>query len=217
MRLTLPCLAAAALAFGAEIPIDVPKLQPRNVKVEAVNYQGRAATRISDAATSDLPDGSRLAIVTGTDFEDGTIEIDVAGDSLPGVSPVARGFTGIAFRVANDGASYECFYLRPKNGRSEDQAQRNHSTQYESIPEFPWRRLRKETPSVYESYVDLVAGAWTKVKIVVKGKTARLYVNAVEQPALIINELKHGESKCAVALWIDAGTRAHFANLKITK
>jgi signal peptidase I len=41
--------------------------------------------------------------------------------------------------------------------------------------------LRKEFPEKYESYVDLVAGEWTRVKIEVRGEKARLYVNGVEQ------------------------------------
>ena len=43
-----------------------------------------------------------------------------------------------------------------------------------SHPDQPWHRLRKESPGVYESYVDLVPGEWTRVKIVVAGTTARL-------------------------------------------
>ena len=46
-----------------------------------------------------------------------------------------------------------------------------------SHPDHPWHRLRKESPGVYESYVDLVPGEWTRVKIVVTGATARLYVH----------------------------------------
>jgi hypothetical protein len=39
-----------------------------------------------------------------------------------------------------------------------DQLQRNHSTQYMSMPGFPWDKLRSKTASKYESYVDLVPG-----------------------------------------------------------
>ena len=76
--------------------------------------------------------------------------------------------------------------------------------------------LRKEFPGKYESYVDLVAGEWTKVKIEVRGEKARLYVNGVEQPALLVNDLKQGQSKGAIALWIGSGTVAHFSNVRIS-
>jgi hypothetical protein len=76
-----------------------------------------------------------------------------------------------------DALHFECFYIRPKNGRSEDQLQRKHSTQYISIPGFPWDKLRSETPGKYESYVDPLPGLWTKIKIQVVGQTASLFVN----------------------------------------
>jgi hypothetical protein len=49
---------------------------------------------------------------------------------------------------------------------------RNHSTQYTAFPAFPWHKLRNENPGVYESYVDLVPGEWTHVKIEVDGTQA---------------------------------------------
>ena len=56
----------------------------------------------------------------------------------------SRGFVGVAFRVAADQSRFECIYLRPTNGRVEDQVRRNHSVQYISVPGFPWPFLRKE-------------------------------------------------------------------------
>ena len=76
-------------------------------------------------------------VFTGSQFEDGLIEDDVAGDRIPGAKEVARGFVGIAFRVAQYGPTFEAFYLLPYNGRSDDQLQRNHSAQYISSPEYP--------------------------------------------------------------------------------
>jgi hypothetical protein len=94
-----------------------------------------------------------------------------------------------------DRPHFERFYIRPKNGRSEDQLQRNHATQYISIPGFPWDKLRRETPGKYESYVDLVLGRWTELKIEVRGETAKLYVNGGAQPTLIVNDLKQPSVK----------------------
>ncbi len=214
--LALTAVFGISLAQTRSIAIEpLARLKLQNVKAETVKYQGRAAVRITDAVAQNLPDGERLAIVTGTSFEDGVIEAELTGDALPGTPETVRGFTGIAFRVAPDGAKYECFYLRPRNGRSEDQTQRNHSTQYMSFPDFPWPRLRSETPSKYESYVDLVPGAWTRIKIEVHADKARLYVNGAGQPTLIVNDLKHGQSKGAIALWIGPGVVAHFANLTV--
>ena len=160
-------------------------------------------------------DQAALAILKGTSFKDGTIEVELAGLPAAGAAETARGFVGIAFRVNGD--RFECFYLRPTNGRSDDQLRRNHSTQYVSEPEFPWQRLRQEKPGMYESYVDLEPGAWTRLKIVVTGTKARLFVHDAPQPALVVNDLKLGETQGAVALWIGPGTEAYFSNLRITR
>ena len=193
----------------------VDKLELHNVKADLVTYRGAAAVRIADSAATDVGDEGRLALVPGTPFQDGTIEVTVAGETVADAPDLARGFVGIAFRVT-DAAHFECFYIRPTNGRSEDQLRRNHSTQYISIPGFPWNKLRSETPGKYESYVDLVPGQWTKIKIQVVGQTARLYVNGAGQPVLIVNDLKQPLAKGRIALWIGPGTIAHFADLKIT-
>jgi hypothetical protein len=135
---------------------------------EVVTYRGRRAVRLSSLPAREGSDEGLLAILNGLDFRDGTIEVEVAGSPRPGVSPDMRGFIGIAFRLQPDGSRFEQLFLRPTNGRAEDQLRRNHSVQYASIPEFPWYRLRKESPGMYESYVDLEAGAWTKLKIAIR-------------------------------------------------
>lgn len=203
---------------GQEIALGAAdKLELRNVKAEKVSYQGRAALRVTDAAAADVDDAERLAIIPGTSFQDGTIEVSLSGDTLANAAAQARGFVGIAFRVSGNGSHFECFYLRPKNGRAEDQLQRNHSTQYISVPGFPWNKLRAESPGKYESYVDLVAGQWTKVKIEVSGTKTRLYVNGADQPTLIVNDLKQAPAKGAIALWVGPGTIAHFSGLKVSQ
>jgi hypothetical protein len=199
-----------------KLPLDAATLKLANVKAEPVTWKGRAALRVTDTAPDSVPDGERYAVIPASDFQDGVIELDLTGDTLPNKGPFYRGFTGIAFRMSA-GNRYEAFYLRPKNGRSEDQEQRNHSAQYISHPEFHWQKLRQETPSRYETYVDLVPGEWNHMKIEVHGDKARLYVNGAAQPTLIVNDLKHGASKGALALWIGPGTVAHFANLQVTQ
>jgi hypothetical protein len=217
IALLAACLSGQAIGQSSqEIRLNtVDNLELRNVKAEIATYRGRQAVRITDGAPPDSGDDDRLAIVKGTSFTNGTIEVDLSGDTAANAPPLARGFVGIAFRVA-DRAHFECFYIRPKNGRADDQLQRNHSTQYISIPGFPWNKLRSETPGKYESYVDLVPGEWTKIRIQVSGQTAKLYVNGADQPALIVNDLKQPVTNGAIALWVGPGTIAHFAGLKIT-
>ena len=157
-----------------------------------------------------------LAVIEGLEFANGVIEAEVAGEPGPGAGGGARGFVGIAFRLQNDMRTYDAFYLRPTNGRAEDQERRNHAAQYISHPEWTWFRLRRETPSKYESYVDLVPGQWTPIRIEVRDNRARLFVHGQEHPTLIVNDVKTGASaKGAVALWIGPGTIAHFRNVTV--
>jgi len=188
-------------------------------KAEIASYQGRRALRLVNdrgLTVHSMPAGDQsLAIVETSEFKDGTIEADLAGLPLKGSSDSARGFVGIAFRVRDHGSRYEAFFLRMTNGRADDQLRRNHSTQYVQQPDFTWKRLRDENPGVYESYVDLDADVWTRIKIVVAGTKASLYVNGSAQPCLIVNDLKMGETHGQVALFTGWDTEAYFSNLTI--
>lgn len=196
------------------LPLVMSRLELHNVKAEATTYSGRAAMHITDSNPG-LGDEGRLAIVRGSSFRDGTIEADISGDTAPNAPASMRGFVGIAFRVSADGPHFECFYLRPKNGRSKDQVQRSHAVQYISIPGFGWQILRTENPGEYESYADIAPGQWTHVKISVAGSRARLYVNGAQQPVLVVNALKQRTATGSIALWVGPGTIAYFSNLTV--
>jgi hypothetical protein len=65
--------------------------------------------------------------------------------------------------------------------------------------------------------VDLVPGDWTKLKVEVSGNKARLYVHDAPQPVLVVNDLKLGDGKGMVALWVGVGTEAYFTNLRLSE
>jgi hypothetical protein len=218
---------AAAARQARHYPLEsADGLRLHNVAAEPATLQGKKGLRVTVSEDAQrrfqrmTPEEQarfeQLASIDGLDFANGVIEAEIAGAPAPGAPEGARGFVGIAFRLQNDMTSYDAFYLRPTNGRADDQERRNHAVQYISHPDWPWFRLRKETPSRYESYVDLVAGVWTKIKIEIRGDRARLYVHGQEQPTLMVNDLKSGaQGKGAVALWLDRGTVAHFRNLTV--
>ena len=240
-------LAFAGSAAAQTYALDSAEgFELHNAKAESVTFEGKKAIRVvtSDEAAERIAAARRaaqarrknsgggrrgpgageanrvnhLVISPVKDFSSGTIEVDLAGQPGEGSGGGARGFVGVAFRLQPDNKTYDTFYLRPTNGRAEDQERRNHSAQYISHPEWPWFRFRSETPSRYESYVDIEPAKWIHVKIEVDGEKARLYVDGREQPTLIVNDLKSGaDAKGAVALWFEGSTVAHFANLKITK
>lgn len=205
----------AAFSLLLAMPLaaqTVDRLESRNATIAAATFKGRAAVQV--VAAPDAENATSYAIVKDTAFRDGTIEVDLAGQPGAGAGSGARGFIGIAFRLQGD--TYEYIYLRPTNGRADDQVRRNHSTQYGAHPDFDFARLRKDAPEKYESYVDLEPGIWTKFTIVVDGRTARLYVHGADQPCLVVNDLKLEPRSGAVALWVGPGTEGYFANLKIT-
>ena len=143
----------------------------------------------------------------------GTIEASIAGKPAASAGPAARGFIGIAFRL--QGNRFEYIYLRPTNGRADDEVRRNHSTSTERSRTAIFDRLRRESPEKYEPYVDLQPAS-DPFKIVIDGTKARLYVHGAEQPCLIVNDLTLGDSEGGVALWVGPGTEGYFADLKIT-
>jgi hypothetical protein len=202
----LLALAAPALAQ------TVDQLEGHGVSITSVTYQGKQAARVD--AKSGIPNGQSFAVLKGSRFHNGTIEVSLAGKVGANAGPEARGYIGMAFRL--QGNRYEYVFLRPTNGRAEDQVRRNHSTQYGAQPDYDYARLRTESPEKYESYVDLQPGVWTKFKIVIEGTKARLYVHGAEQPCLVVSDMKHGDSEGAVALWVGPGTEGYFADLKIT-
>ena len=216
--LVIALISTAALASNTPRTFRLKStsgLELRNLEGDSAVHAGRAAVRLSETKAAGTDDYS-IAILPDIELQDGVIEVELAGRPRAGANDAARGFVGVAFRVAPDGSRFECFYLRPTNGRANDQLRRNHSTQYISHPGYPWHRLRRENPGVYESYADLVPGEWTKVRIEVSGVQARLYVNGASQPSLIVNDLKLGATSGRIALWVGEGTEAWFSKVVVT-
>jgi hypothetical protein len=209
-------------AAGDELKLaldDASQVTAHNVMVRAVDYRGGRALEVRRVALG-KPDIDTFAFVPDVDFHDGNIEVDVSGGVSPDAPPGARGFIGIVFRVETTGNAFACegLYLRPTNGRADDQVRRNHSTQYFSFPGYDFDRLRRESPGQYESYVDLVPDAWTAMLVEVRGASAKLYVAGASQPCLVVSDLKRGpDAQGSVGLYVDNGTIGHFRNLRIRR
>ena len=194
------------------------QVEARNVTLREVEYGGGPALEVRRSVAGAAPDIDTFAFVPGLDFHNGIIELEVAGSPLPDAPPGARGFVGVVFRIQTNDGSFGCegIYLRPTNGRADDQVRRNHATQYFSYPGYDFARLRREAPAQYESYVDLVAGDWTAMRVEVSGATAKLFVGAAPQPVLIVNDLKRGaDGHGSVGLYVDNGTDGHFRHLRV--
>jgi hypothetical protein len=206
-------LMTATGLCAAEIRIDdLSRLGLENARAEKATYRGKAALKMTQAESTQ----DSVAVLKGLEFRDGEIDVEVASTLSKSADPTARGFIGIVFRIQPDSSHAESIYLRPTNGRADDQLRRNHSVQYVSPPEWTWQRLRQETPGQYESYADMQAGEWIEMRVVVHGKEASLYVGGAAQPCLIVKDLKLGESQGGVGLWIGPGTEGYFRNVRVT-
>jgi hypothetical protein len=191
---------------------DTTGLIAPKVKAEAVKYLGRESVRITIAGE----DHEGLALLPGTDFQDGVIDADIALKTTPPPGVRYPGFIGIAFRVRPDASHYELFYLRPGNSDAADQAMRNHAVQYASEPDFGWYRLRREWPWIYESHAELAMETWTKVRIEVAGRAAKLYLNGSAKPSLVVDGLKGEDLHGPVGLWSFTDEEAYFSNVRLT-
>ncbi len=182
-----------------------------------VELDGLKVLRVTKDPAIEAVDEPTYARLIGSEFHNGVIEVKVLSKLLPDAPDYARGFIGVAFRIDDNNKSFEAFYVRPTNGRCDDQLRRNRSAQYFSYPNYKFERFRTECPGKYEAYADMGLNEWLDLKIEVNGDRARFYINHSPQPVLVVNDLKHGtDKKGEIGLWIDIGTEGFFKNLKIT-
>ena len=140
----------------------------------------------ADKAWDLPPDGVATGSVDGRDtldvrsgyafrrdvrLEDGTIEFDVKLTD-------ARSFVYLYFRAESDG-EHEEIYLRPHKSNLPD------ALQYAPV----WQES-----SAWQLYhgaggtaaVGFEAGAWTRVRLVVQGRSAALFINDMTRPAMLV-------------------------------
>lgn len=204
--------------IAQKIPLNTHDLIANKVFLSNEKLDGKKVLRVLVDTTIKAFDEPTFAKIKDFDFENGVIEVKVLSRLAPNAPEWARGFIGLAFRIDEKNTRFESIYIRPTNGRSDDQIRRNHSIQYFSYPEYKFERLRRESPEKYESYADMALQKWINLKIVVQGAEARLFLDNDPQPALIVRDLKHGaQQKGAIGLWVGNWTEGYFRDLKVTK
>jgi hypothetical protein len=194
---------------------SIEKLELHHLKAEIVTYRGRAAVRIANHWSGRFQLRRRSGNGAGS----------IARGRDDRSDPIWRNRTGCAAGIARfrwdcvpSGGSFAFRVLLPATqewtiGRSATEEPFD-AIHFDS--RISMGKLRRESPGKYESYVDLVPGQWTKLKIETRGKSAKLYVNRGEQPTLIVNDLKQPLSNGGIAVWVGQGTIAHFADVKVT-
>lgn len=227
----LPAVLVALAAFSqaqaadshANALFSADGLVPHGVQAEPARYKGFDGLHVTvtpehkSLAEGGPCDNCTFLEVPGIDFGDGVIEVEVAGDATPGAPRWARGFVGTVFRVSDDASKYEGIYLRPLNAIVDAQVARNRTVQYFSYPDHPWKVLREQSPGAYEAYADVQPGEWTRLRIEVRGVSARLFVNGQKTPSLVVTDMKHGaELRGTVGLFTEPKQDAYFRNLVVT-
>ena len=100
--------AVAVPQTGGAIDLTAPgALVGVNTTVTPVTFKGRRAVRVVETQPGADPAAGTLALVAGSRFRNGAIELALAGEPGPGAPESARGFIGLAFRIQPDAARYE--------------------------------------------------------------------------------------------------------------
>lgn len=180
-------------------------------KLRGVNREATALSGGRRGVHVDAKPGNGVVWVEGTEFSQGTLELDVRGKDV-----LQQSFLGVAFHGKDD-KTYEAVYLRPFNFRAEDPARHQHAVQYVSLPDYDWPRLRKEFPEEFENPVDASVSPtdWVPLRVVVKGQTIQIFVGPVKTPALEVRKLGTLDGG-RVGLWVGNNSDGDFANLRIT-
>jgi hypothetical protein len=180
-------------------------------KLRAVNRDVRKLEGTAGAVHVAERADNGVIWIEGSDFSEGTIELNVRGRDMLG-----RSFLGVAFHRKDD-TSYEAVYLRPFNFKTEDPTRHQHAVQYIALPEYDWPRLRKEFPEEFENPVDASVSPtdWVPLRVTVKGNAIQIFVGTGATPALEVRKLGQND-RGTVGLWTGNNSDGDFSNLRIT-
>jgi hypothetical protein len=171
------------------VPADSPRWDLEG-QAKATEYQGRKCLFLDGGA----------AVLKDLEMRDGVIDVDVA-------TPATRGFFGMQFRIANDGATAEWVYLRQHKSGLPD------AMQYTPVLNTGANWQLYNGPG-FTGAVDIPKEGWFHLRLEVVGAQAKLYVKDLDKPALVMNDLKSGIQKGQVALHVLTGA-TYFSNFEI--
>jgi hypothetical protein len=192
---------------------DTTGLVVKGLTMDTTEFLGRKAVRLVKQRAEGV---AGFVPLPGVEFQDGTIEADVAVKITAQPAAPMPGFIGIAFRARPDASSYDMFYIRPGLAQADDQAARNHAVQYCAAPGYDWYALRRAWPWVYEGHADLRLDSWTHIKIEVAGRRAKLYLNRNPEPTLVVDGLKGLDLRGSISLFTFVDQEGYFSNVRIT-
>jgi len=196
-RLLTICVLAVLLLHRAPAqttqPLSVSPDSPRwelQGEAKVAEYLGRKCLRFDGGA----------AILKDFDLRDGVIDVDVA-------TPAARGFFGFDFRLDAEGKNYEELYLRQHKSGAPD------AMQYTPVLNTG-RNWQLYNGPGFTGAVDIPKAEWFHLRLEVTGAQAKLYVKDMDKPALVMDDLKTGNQKGPIALWVLTG-ETYYSNFEV--
>jgi hypothetical protein len=194
-------LAFAAMLVAATAPLGAQAGQTLSVPADSPRWalQGEARPAEYLGRKCLLLDGGAAAL---SDFamRDGVIDVDVA-------TAARRGFFGIQFRIAGGGANAEEVYLRQHKSGLPD------AMQYTPVL-GGGRNWQLYNGPGFTGAVEIPKDAWFHLRLEVAGAQARLYVEDMDSPALLMNDLKSGLQTGELALLVLTGATC-FSNFEV--
>jgi len=143
------------------------------------------------------------AYLKDVDFQNGVIEVDIATNGR-------TSYPGLIFRRQSN-ENYESFYLRPHRSNLYPDA-----LQY--TPVFNglagWQLYHGDG---FTAGGNIPRDRWFHIRMEIMGKQARVFIDEAEQPALIIDDLKHGLSRGTIGVMGPADKTSYFSNFRYTK
>ena len=139
-----------------------------------------------------------IASLKDVEFTDGVIEFDLAVNG-------ERSFPGVTFRMQGD-EDYERIYIRP-----------HLPGIYQNVVQYEGTFRGLDSWQLYygpgkTSGAVFPINEWFHVKVEVKETQARLFINDMNRPVMLITDLVHGISKGTLGLWGPADGSAYFSN-----
>lgn len=153
--------------------------------------------------------GDGILWLKGSDFQNGTIELDIKGKNKIGAS-----FVGVAFNGKNN-SIFDVVYFRPFNFQNPEK--QNHMVQYIAMPHLDWKALRENHPGKYETHIAPapVPNDWFHVKLEINYPKVDVYVNRSATPTFTVEEQINVSGHGKIGLWVGESSEGWFKNISI--